>query len=338
MRFPFSLTRSLTAYLLRKKWAGEKQFPLVLMLEPLHACNLKCQGCGRVREYADTVDQRLSLDECLESVEECGAPVVSICGGEPLIYPEIETLIDRIVAQGRHVYLCTNGQLLEKKLPSLRPTSHLLINVHLDGMDISHDRITGRAGVFATAVEGIRAAKAAGFQVCTNTTIYKETNLDEITVLFGYLTELGVDGLMVSPAYGYEAVCQSETGAKNDLFLTREEVRERFLQAREVWGRFRLTATPIYLDFLCGKRELPCAAWANPTRNVRGWKAPCYLITDSHYPTYRELLEKTDWDQLGPGRDPRCEHCLVHCGFEPAAVLFGNRWTDLVRMAVWQMG
>jgi hopanoid biosynthesis associated radical SAM protein HpnH len=338
MRFPFSLTRSLTGYLLRKKWAKEKQFPLVLMLEPLHACNLRCQGCGRVREYADTVDQRLSVDECLESVEECGAPVVSICGGEPLIYPEIESLVDGIVAQGRHVYLCTNGLLLEKKLAGLRPTSQLLINVHIDGMDTSHDRITGRAGVFATAVKGIRAAKAAGFQVCTNTTIYKETNLDEITVLFGYLTELGVDGLMVSPAYGYESVCQSEPGSKSDLFLTREEVRERFRQAREAWSRFRLTATPIYLDFLCGARELPCAAWANPTRNVRGWKAPCYLITDAHYPTYRELLEKTDWDQLGPGRDPRCEHCLVHCGFEPAAVLFGNRWTDLVRMAVWQMG
>lgn len=338
MRFPLSLTRSLTSYLLRKKWSGQKRFPLVLMLEPLHACNLKCSGCGRVREYADTVDQRMSLDECLAAVEECDAPVVSICGGEPLIYPEIETLVERIVAQGRHVYLCTNGVFLEKKLALLRPSSHLFLNVHLDGMDASHDQITGRPGVFVAAVQGIRAAKSAGFQVCTNTTIYRETNLDEITVLLGYLTELGVDGMMVSPAYGYEAVRRSQATAQTELFLTRDEVHALFCNTREAWSRFRLTATPIYLDFLCGQRELPCAAWANPTRNVRGWKAPCYLVTDTHYATYQELLEKTDWKRLGPGRDPRCEHCLVHCGFEPAAVLFGNRWSDLLRMAVWQMG
>ena len=338
MRFPLSLTRSLTAYLVRKKLIGQKRFPLVLMLEPLHACNLTCAGCGRIREYADTIKQRLSIDDCLASVDECGAPVVSVCGGEPLIYPGIEELVAKVIQRRKHVYLCTNGTMLADKLPRFRPSSRLFLNVHLDGMETTHDKVVERTGVFAEAVAAIRTATKAGFQVCTNTTIYKRTDLNEIAVLFQYLTELGVDGFMISPAYGYEAVEKTDDESADGLFMTRQEVREKFRGARAMLERFRLAASPIYMDFLCGRRELPCAAWANPTFNTSGWRGPCYLIADRHHATYAELLEATDWDRLGPGNDPRCEHCLVHYGFEPSAVLAANRrLRDVVRMAFWQM-
>ena len=325
-------------YLARKKWSGEKHYPLVLMLEPLHACNLSCAGCGRIREYADTVHQRLSVDQCLAAVEECGAPIVSVCGGEPLIYPEIDSLIERLVARRKHVYLCTNGVLLEKKLSGLRPSSRLQINVHLDGLAASHDSMVERTGTFDAAIRAIVAAKAAGFLVCTNTTIYKQTDMQEIIKLFGQLTDLGVDGLMISPAFGYAAVREDDPSDGNDIFMTRDEVREKFRDAEQSLTRFKLTATPIFMEFLCGRRELPCAAWANPTYNVRGWRGPCYLLGDAHYASYRELIDSTDWDRCGPGGDPRCEHCLVHCGFEPAAVLSARKsWGDILRMAVWQM-
>ena len=338
MRFPLSLTRSMTAYLLRKKLAGEKYFPLVLMLEPLHACNLSCTGCGRVREYADTMHQRLSVERCLAAVAECGAPIVSVCGGEPLLYPEIETLLESLTSQKKHVYLCTNGVLLEKKLRGLRPSSRLFINVHLDGMEATHDRMVECPGVFSAATRGILDAKTAGFQVCTNTTIYRDTDMHEIAVLFDYLYELGVDGFMISPAFGYAAVCDSNPQGAEQIFMTREEVREKFRGASTLLQRFKLTASPIYMEFLRGERDLDCAAWANPTYNVRGWRGPCYLLGDAHYETYRELANTTDWSRLGPSGDPRCEHCLVHCGFEPAAVLTANKGLrDVVRMAVWQM-
>jgi hopanoid biosynthesis associated radical SAM protein HpnH len=338
MRFPLSLTRSLTGYLLRKKLAGQKRFPLVLMLEPLHACNLSCVGCGRIREYADTIHCRLSLEQCLTCVDECGAPVVSVCGGEPLLYPEIGQLVENLVARRKHVYLCTNGVLLDEKLDLFRPSSRLFINVHVDGMEATHDRLVERAGAFAAAVRGISAAVRRGLRITTNTTIYRDTDVHEIAVLLQYLAALGVGGFMISPAYGYQAVEQSDPGRAEQIFMTRREVHEKFRQARRLLNRFRLIASPIYLEFLCGERELACAAWANPTRNVRGWRSPCYLIADQHYETYQELVNKTDWEHFATGGDPRCQHCLVHCGFEPAAVLASHRrLRDVLKMAMWQM-
>jgi len=337
MRFPLSLTRSLAGYLLKKRLSGQERFPLVLMLEPSHACNLSCKGCGRIREYAGTVHQRMSIDECLAAVDECGAPVVSVCGGEPLVYPEIEQLVAEIVDRRKHVYLCTNGLDLAGKIARFRPSGRLFFSIHLDGMEATHDAVVRRPGVFRHAIAGIRAAKKAGFRVTTNTTIYRQTDLDEIVVLLEYLTELGVDGMMITPAYGYEAVEKAGNGS-GELFMTREEIQSRFRRARRALERFRLVASPIYLDFLCGLRTLPCAAWASPTRNVRGWKGPCYLMTDAHWPTYQDLVGSTDWSRLGPERDPRCEHCLVHCGFEPAAML-SARWglRDALAMALWQV-
>ncbi len=338
MRFPFSLARTMTGYLLRRKLAGETKFPMVLMLEPLHACNLSCAGCGRIREYADTVNQTLSIDQCLEAVEQCGAPIVSLCGGEPLIFPGIEELVGQLLAQRKHLYLCTNGLLLQKKLHGFPPNDRLFINVHLDGMEETHDRMVGRKGVFRAATGGILTAKQAGFRVCTNTTIYQQTDMHEMAVLFEYLSELGVDAMMISPAYGYQAVQEACPEQADSLFPTRQQIHQKFRDARRLLQRFKLAASPIYLDFLCGQRELPCAAWANPTYNVRGWRGPCYLLGDAHYTTYDELVDGTDWSQLGPGGDPRCEHCMVHYGFEPAAVFEANkRLRDMLKMAVWQM-
>jgi MoaA/NifB/PqqE/SkfB family radical SAM enzyme len=363
MRFPLSLTRSLTGYLLKQKLLGCRRFPLVLMLEPLHACNLSCAGCGRIREYASTVSQRMSLAECLASAEECAAPVVSICGGEPLLLAEIGELVSQLIDRRRHVYLCTNGLLLEKRLADLPPSGRLFLNVHLDGMEATHDRLVEHAGAFAAAVAGIRAAVAAGLQVTANTTVYRQSEVHEIAVLWEYLAELGVGTFMVSPAYGYEAVrdCpdfrghhpmvgengtvplggvlgEADASGSQRIFMTRAEAHEKFRQLRPLARRFRLSASPLYLDFLCGRRELCCAAWASPTRNVRGWRGPCYLVGDAHYATYRELIAATDWRRLGPGNDPRCADCLMHCGFEPAAVLAANRrFRDMLRMAVWQV-
>jgi hopanoid biosynthesis associated radical SAM protein HpnH len=337
MRFPLKLTANLTRYITGKRIRGEKKFPLVMMLEPLHACNLTCTGCGRIREYKSTIDEMLTVEQCLEAMEECGAPVVSICGGEPMIYPEIGRLTREILARGRHIYLCTNGMFIRKRLHEFQPTSSFFWNVHLDGMERTHDLCVERDGVFREAIEGIKAAKAAGFFVCSNTTIYKETDLHEIAELYAYLHELGVDGYMLSPAYSYAAVMT------RDIFMSRDEVREKFREALALIEGYNLMISPIYREYLKGERELMCTAWGNPTYNPRGWKGPCYLMTDAHHDTYKEFIEETPWQNYGRGRDPRCEDCMVHVGFEPSAVLgahrkFGDNWKLLKWQLSGQMG
>ncbi|MBI3280240.1 MAG: adenosyl-hopene transferase HpnH [Acidobacteria bacterium] len=307
-----------------------KRFPLVLMLEPLHTCNLTCTGCGRIREYESTITERLTLAQCLRASDECAAPIVSICGGEPLLYPEIGPLAAALLERGRHIYLCTNGMFIRKRLPLFRPHESFFLNVHLDGMEKTHDLAVEKQGVFRDAIEGIKAAKAAGFKVCTNTTVYKETDMREIEELFAYLEQFGVDGHMISPAYGYSAVNVRE------IFLTRDDVRDKFAGIDRLSKRFRLNSTPAYLEFLKGDRELPCTAWGNPTYNVKGWKGPCYLITDAHYETFEELMTRTPWESYGAGNDPRCEHCMVHCGYEPSAALgINSKLTDSFKLVSW---
>ncbi len=331
MRFPLKLTANLAGYIASKRFRGEEKFPLVLMLEPLHACNLTCTGCGRIREYKSTISEMLSVEQCLAALEDCGAPVVSICGGEPLIYPEIGRLTREILDRGRHIYLCTNGMFMRKRLHEFQPTSSFFWNVHLDGMERSHDLAVERDGVFREAIEGVKAAKASGFLVCSNTTVYKETDLTEIAELYAYLHELGVDGYMISPSYSYAAVMTK------DIFMSREEVRDKFNQAASLLEKYNLMTSPIYLEYLRGERELMCTAWGNPTYNTRGWKGPCYLMTDAHHATFREFIEKTPWGNYGPGRDPRCQDCMVHVGFEPSAVLGAHRKLgDNWKMLKWQ--
>jgi hopanoid biosynthesis associated radical SAM protein HpnH len=338
MRFPLSLTTSMVGYIGKHKLTGTRRFPLVLMLEPLHACNLTCTGCGRIREYSQTIKEKLSVQECLDAVDEAGAPIVSICGGEPMIYPEIGALVRGILRKRKHIYLCTNGMFIRRKLHEFRATDRFFFNVHLDGLEETHDLAVERAGVFRAAVDGIVAAKKAGFLVCTNTTIYKETDLGEIDRLFAYLTRLGVDGFMLSPAYGYVAVHETNPQGAAAIFLTRDDIRAKFKEAEKLLGKYRMMSSPVYLEFLSGKRELTCTAWGNPTRNVKGWKGPCYLITDEHHATFRGLMDDTDWDRYGHGKDPRCEHCMVHCGYEPSAALGVNsRLGDSLKMLMWQL-
>lgn len=332
MRFPLSMTAKMAGYIAGKRLRGVEKFPLVLMLEPLHACNLTCTGCGRIREYKQSIDEMLTVEQCVAASEECGAPVVSICGGEPLIYPEIGRLVRELIARGRYIYLCTNGMFIRKRLAELTPSPQLFLNVHLDGMERTHDLCVERDGVFREAIDGIRAAKAVGFQVTSNTTIYKETDLNEIAELFEYLQQFGVDGHMISPAYSYAAVMTK------DIFMSRDEIREKFRQACDLLEQYTLMTSPIYLEYLRGERELMCTAWGNPTYNPRGWKGPCYLITDAHHASFQEFIENTPWEKYGRGRDPRCEDCMVHVGYEASAVLGGQRKLgDNWKLLKWQL-
>jgi hopanoid biosynthesis associated radical SAM protein HpnH len=332
MRFPLQMTAKIAGYVVKKKLARTRRFPMVLMLEPLHACNLTCTGCGRIREYSATIKQKLSIDECLAAVDECGAPVVSICGGEPMIYPGIGELVSRIQARKKVVILCTNGMFIRKKLTEFRPSSTFFFNVHLDGMRKSHDIAVEREGVFDAAIDGIKAAKEAGFLVCTNTTVFKETDMTELDELFGFLTTLDVDGFMISPGYSYAAVDTKE------IFMSREDIRAKFRAADAMFRKYKFNTSPVYLEFLQGKREMACTAWGNPTRNIKGWKGPCYLITDTHHATFDDLLNKTPWEKYGYGNDPRCENCMVHSGYEASAALGVNaRLGDTFKMIKWQL-
>lgn len=324
MRFPASLSVDLTRYLIKKRLAGEEKFPLVLMLEPTHQCNLACAGCGRIQEYRNTLSQSMTLEECLAAVEECGAPVVTVTGGEPLIYPPVYELLEELVQRKKHIYLCTNAILLEKALPRLPVSKRLTLSIHLDGLAPTHDLILGRPGLFNIAVKAIKAAKERGLRICTNTTIYKQTDLTEIEILFAYLTGLGIDGILVSPAFSFNGVAP-------ELFLSREEIKEKFTRLTLNGSNFRYYSTPLYLSFLRGERHYDCTPWANPTRNPQGWRSPCYQILDTHYPTFADLMDRTDWERFGTGRDPRCAQCMMHSGFEPSVV------RQMGLKEVWQM-
>jgi MoaA/NifB/PqqE/SkfB family radical SAM enzyme len=383
MRFPLALTAKIARHIVKHKVKRTPKFALVLQLEPLHTCNLTCTGCGRIREYSTSLKDMMPLEDCLQSAQECDAPMVSICGGEPLIYPKIEELVDGLLKQGRIVYVCTNGTAMRKKMkdylaatyapseegtlstlldlklisekdienirkgksdgrPVIRPTKWMYWNVHIDGLEYTHDLIVEREGVFKECVEAIRMAKILGYQIATNTTVYKETDVKEIEQMFEYFSSLEVDGHTISPGYEYDAAKKDmvkRLGKQpEDFFLTRKMTREKFAKIQE-WGkRFTIFGTPVYQEFLAGKRELTCTAWAIPTRNVRGWKAPCYLMTDGHYPTYGEMLEKVDWEKYGVvdgvARDSRCENCMVHCGYDPSGALgtnaqFGDTWKNI---------
>jgi hopanoid biosynthesis associated radical SAM protein HpnH len=327
MRYPLVLVTELAQYIARKKMAGEKHFPLVMMLEPLHACNLTCTGCGRIREYESTIREVISVEQCLEAAEECGAPIISICGGEPLIYKDIGKLVDALIERKKHVILCTNGMFVRKRIDEFKPNPRFCFNIHLDGMKKSHDLAVERDGVFEAAIDGIKVAKERGFRVTSNTTVYVETDMNEVEALYEYLETLGVDGHTLSPGYSYSAVQTKE------IFLDRPMIRKKFNDVKRLGKRFPLINTPIYSEFLAGDRELMCTAWGNPTYNTKGWRGPCYLMSDGHYDKFSDLIEKTPWDKYGYGRDPRCENCLVHSGYEASAATAKNaRFGDTFKM------
>jgi hopanoid biosynthesis associated radical SAM protein HpnH len=272
------------------------------------------------------------LEECLKAVDDCGAPIVAIAGGEPFLYRDIVGLVNAVLSRGKHIYLCTNGMFLRKRAKEFTPSQRLYFNVHLDGLEKNHDLAVEREGVFAEAIEGIKVAKSLGFKISTNTTVYKETDMKEIWALFEMLEPLGVDSHQIAPAYGYAAVNDRE------IFMTRDDIREKFSEIDKLGERFPVNNSPLYLDFLKGGRELPCTAWGNPTYNTKGWKGPCYLITDAHYGTFEELMTKTPWEHYGPGKDPRCEHCMVHCGFEASAAFgINSKPMDTLKLLKWAL-
>ena len=309
---------SVGQYLVSQRLKGRKRYPLVLMLEPLFRCNLACSGCGKIQHPKEILKQNLSPEECFAAVEECGAPVVSIPGGEPLLHPQIEQIVKGLVERKKFVYLCTNGLLLEKSLDKFEPSAYLSFSLHLDGLKDLHDRCVDRKGVFDTAISAIRAAKARGFRVTTNTTVFAGTDPQEIRDLFDYLTEIGVDGMMVSPGYSYE------WAPDQDHFLQREQTRALF---REILAPFRsgkkawqFNHNPLFLDFLTGQKDYDCTPWGSPSYSVLGWQKPCYLLNEGHYKTFKELIDETDWDSYGvKSGKPECADCMVHCGYEPTA-------------------
>ncbi len=310
-------------YVVRQTLAGRRRYPLVLMLEPLFRCNLACPGCGKI-DYPDAIlNKRLSVDECLAAVDECGAPVVSIPGGEPLLHREIDRIVAGIVARRRFVYLCTNALLLEKKLDLFTPSPYLSFSVHLDGLREHHDRAVSQDGVFDRAVAAIRAARARGFRVTVNATLFDGTKAEDVADFLDFTTELGVEGVTISPGYAYERAPDQAHFLRRHG--TKSLFRTLFRLGRERRRPWRLQHSSLYLDFLAGNQSYRCTPWGNPTRNVFGWQRPCYLLNEGAAKSYAELMETTDWDSYGTGNYEKCADCMAHCGYEPTAV------TDAVR-------
>ena len=332
MKFPLRSTIQIGSYVAKQKRAGAR-FPLVLMLEPTLACNIACIGCGKIREY-ESNKARLSVEECVDAGVQCPAPVVSICGGEPLVYKGIEDVVAGMLEMQKNIELCTNALKLEEFLSVFKPNPRLTFVVHLDGMREIHDYICDYPGLWDLAVDAIKAARAEGYRVTTNTTIFKETKVEDVLQMMDYLTnEVGIDGMLVAPGYQYSQI-------DPNLTMTRAEHEQKFkiIKAAAKKNNYRWLASPVYQEFLAGDRKLACAPWGSITRNPYGWKGPCYLLTDGIFPTYDALLEGIEWEEYGPGNDPRCEHCGIHSGFEPSAALVAaDSLREGVRSMAWTL-
>lgn len=331
MKFPLRSTVQIGRYVASQK--SEERYPLVLMLEPTLGCNIACIGCGKIREY-ESNKARLTVEECLDSGRQCAAPVISICGGEPLIFKGIEDVVDGFLELKKNIQLCTNALRLEEMLDRFTPNPRLTWVVHLDGMRDTHDYVCDYPGLWDIAVSAIKAARARGFRVTTNTTIFKESQVDDIVEMMRYLTEeVGTDGMLVAPGYQYSQI-------DPNLTMTRSEHEEKFKLIRTAARKhgYKWLASPIYQDFLTGERMLACTPWGSITRNPYGWKGPCYLLTDAIFPTYQALMDGMEWERYGPGNDPRCEHCAIHCGFEPSATLATTQSVkETVRSLAWTL-
>ena len=322
MPVPTRQSLRIASYLVRQKLAGREKFPLLVELEPLFQCNLACAGCGKIQHPEHVLRRRMPVDQAVGAIEESGAPMVSIAGGEPLIHPEIHEIVSELIERHRYVYLCTNAILMKKKLDLFEPSPRFAWAVHLDGLRERHDASVCRDGVFDKAIDAVRAAKERGFRVTTNTTFFTHDSPKTIQSVLDFLNdELEVDEMMISPAYAYEKAPDQEhfLGVEQ----TRKLFREAFAGGRR--RRWRLNHSPLFLDFLEGKVDFECTPWGIPSYSLFGWQRPCYLMADGYAKTYKELIETTDWDKYGRGRDPRCDNCMAHCGYEPTAVLATTR-------------
>jgi hopanoid biosynthesis associated radical SAM protein HpnH len=318
MPVPLRQSLRMGSYLLEQKLRRRDKFPLIVELEPLFQCNLECAGCGKIQHPEHVLRRRMPVDQAIGAIEESGAPMVSIAGGEPLIHPEIDEIVRQLIARKKFVYLCTNAILMEKKLELFKPSPYFAWAVHIDGLKERHDHSVCREGIFDKAVSAVRAAQEQGFRITTNTTFFTHDSPDTIRQVLDFLNdELKVDQMMISPAYAYEKAPDQEhfLGVEQ----THELFRAAFADGRR--KRWRLNHSPLFLDFLEGKVDYACTAWGIPSYSLFGWQKPCYLMSDGYTKTYKELLETTDWDAYGRGKDPRCANCMAHCGYEPTAVL-----------------
>ncbi len=315
MAVPISQQYTVAKYVLSQKFRGVKRYPLVLMLEPLFRCNLACAGCGKIQYPDHVLDKRLTPEQCWAAAEECGAPMVSIPGGEPLIHPETGQIIQGLVDRKKYIYLCTNAILLERKLDEFTPSKYLTFSVHMDGLKDEHDLAVCRDGVYEVAVKAIKAAVKRGHRVTTNTTLFDDANPERVRTFFDEMMALGVEGMTISPGYSYQKAPDQQH------FLKRTRTMELFAKvlARPKSG-WRFNQSPLFLDFLMGQREYQCTPWGNPTYNVFGWQKPCYLLQEGYAKTFHELMESTAWEQYGTGRNEKCADCMVHCGYEASAV------------------
>ena len=317
MAVPIRQQARVGAYIVKQKLMGRARYPLVLMLEPLFRCNLACAGCGKI-DYPDAIlNKRLSVEDCLDAVDECGAPIVSIPGGEPLLHREIKQIVEGIIERKKFVYLCTNALLLEKKLDLFTPSPYLTFSVHLDGWREEHDRSVCQEGVFDRAVEAIKLARDRGFRINVNCTLFDNMDPAQVAAFFDFTTdELDIEGVTISPGYAYERA------PDQTHFLSRRKTKMLF---RDVFRRgrgrkWRFSQSTMFLDFLAGNQEYHCTPWGNPTRNIFGWQRPCYLLGEGYAPDFNSLMTETDWDNYGTGNYEKCADCMVHCGYEPTAV------------------
>ena len=331
MRFPAHVTLGMLRYQARNTLQGRRRYPMVMMLEPLYTCNLACIGCSTER-HTGPLDGRIPVAKCLDALDACQAPLVSICGGEPTLYPELKELVDGIISRRCHIYLCTNGLLLDTRVFGIvPPNKRLSVNIHLDGMRETHDRICAREGVFDKAIEMIQEAKARGYRVITNTTVFKETDIDEIEELCNLLTSFGIDGMLISPGYQYESV-------EDNIFLTRQDTHTKFARILELSHKHRLQSTPMFLEFAAGKRDYLCSPWSTATYTPKGWQGPCYLISKQHFETFQEFWGGVDWDYWESCQDKLCQNCSMHSGFEASVVRgLAKSPRDMLRMAAWNL-
>ena len=322
MPVPVRQTVRIGAYIMKQKFARRERFPLLVELEPLYQCNLACEGCGKIQQPDELLRRRMPVEDAIAAIEESGAPMVSIAGGEPLIHPDIHTMAAELIKRRKYVFLCTNALLMERKMDLFKPSQYFAWAVHIDGLRERHDVSVAREGVFDKAVAAIAEAKRRGFRVTTNTTFFTHDTPDTVRKVLDFLNdEAKVDAMMISPAYAYERA------PDQDHFLGVKETRKLFSEAfadgrRDRW---RLNHSPLFLDFLEGKADFDCTAWAIPSYSLLGWQRPCYLMSDGYVKTYKELVETTDWSKYGRGKDPRCDNCMAHCGYEPSAVMATSR-------------
>jgi hopanoid biosynthesis associated radical SAM protein HpnH len=329
MRYPIGFTMAQMRHRKQMIRMGRKRYPTVLMLEPLYTCNLACIGCT-VERHTGKLSDRMPVDECLRAVDACQAPIINLCGGEPTLYPELPQLVQALIDRGKYVICCTNALKLDTRVFGvIPPHPQFFLMIHLDGMRETHDHVCNRAGVFDRAVEMIREAKRLGYVVMINTTVYKETEVAEIEELCKLGEQLNTDGVLVSPGYEYESV-------EGDVFLTLEQIHEKFRAIREFAGKYKINTTPPFLEFAAGMRELPCAPWSTVNYTPNGWKAPCYLIGEAFIKDWDEFWNKTNWEYWESRLDPRCRNCKMHSGFEHSAVDEAMRsWKGKLQMARW---